>query len=542
MRIPRSPVQRSSVAWLFLLLSVVISGMEAFTVQTVSITHRLDLASFLETATCPLLLLDFLAPLALALLSPRAYALFVTGQTFVSAIVVHYGNFFYNTLTLSTIYHSLQGLSYLGNSVFTFMKMDVIVILALSGAMKLGCLWLSARPRAAMAAAWPLRRVVALCCLMVLSTLIFWEHGKTGILSLWTDGSAHRTAVDRRTQDGTRESVRHLGYLATWMGEWLSGVYRDTSLIYAEKTCPDPHARFLTCHPDHSSTWHGFPLPPGAEHVVMIQVESLDFAALSMRCNGQPAMPFLEGLRPSSLVLKAFAPHKVGSANADYELLNGRIADQNVMYYSYIREYPDSVVRLLADRRPAAFHGLEGNLFNLRSAYESMGFRQTCFKEELVRAGYPISDLTMEHVVDEHVLDAAVRYLEQGRGQAVFVVTMSSHIPFMEPWPPFGLGTGLFARYAAALRYVDKCLADMYVRLPEGTLLILWGDHSSDIPYPDDLTPNGRHVPFFVHVKNDNTWLVGEHIRSEEQAPFTLCELSHLLRRLVSAQPKAARF
>ena len=536
MQIPRSPVQSDSLALLFLLLSVLISGMEALTVQAVSITHRLAPDSILETATGPLLLIDFLAPLALALLSRGAYLVFVTGQTFVSAIVLHYGNFFYNTLTLSTIYHSMQGLSYLGNSVFTFMKMDVILILAMTGSLKIGFLWLSARPYAKMSPGWPLRRAIALCCLMVLATLIFWGHGRTGILSLWTGPSAHQTAIDRRTQDGTRESVRHLGYLATWMGEWLSGVYKDTSLIFAEKSCPDPHARFVAEHPEQAGTWNGVPLPPCGRYLVMIQVESLDFAALSMRFNGQPVMPFLEGLLPSSLVIQAFAPHKVGSANSDYELLNGRIAEQNVMYYTYIKDYPDSIIRLLADQRPAVFHGLEGNLFNLRAAYANMGFRQACFKEELIRAGYPISDLTMEHIADEHVLDAAARYLEQGEGKAVFVVTMSSHIPFMDPWPPFGLGSGLFARYVAALHYVDQCLADMYARLPEDTLLILWGDHSSDISYPEDLPPNGRHVPFIVHVKGGSTWLGENRIRPVEGQPFTLCELSHLLRRLVGTR------
>ena len=104
----------------------------------------------------------------------------------------------------------------------------------------------------------------------------------------------------------------------------------------------------------------------------------------------------------------------MGSANSDYELLNGRVADQNVMYYSYIREYPDSVIREAAAMRPAVFHGLEGNLFNLREAYRLMGFDRTFFKEELTDKGYPTSRLAMEQVADEHVLDAAARYLEEG--------------------------------------------------------------------------------------------------------------------------------
>ena len=87
------------------------------------------------------------------------------------------------------------------------------------------------------------------------------------------------------------------------------------------------------------------------------------------------------------------------------------------MYNSHIRDYPDSVIHALASRRPAVFHGLEGELVHLREAYRLMGFEETFFKEELVRAGYPTSALALEQVTDENVLDAAAKYLEEGTVQ-----------------------------------------------------------------------------------------------------------------------------
>lgn len=533
MRVPRTPVTSGSLALFFLLFSVFLCGMEAFLVQTFSLHHLITTEGLRDTASLYLLTSDFLLPLSLCLLSRRAFLIFILGQACVSSIILHYSFFFYNTLTLSTIYHSMQGLSYLGGSVFSFLRPDILGILTLSCLAKLSFLWLSALPHEDMPSLWQTRVSVSLLGFMLLSVMVFWGHGRSGILTMWTDASEHRTAEDRRTQEGTKESVRNLGYLATWAGEWMSGVYRDTSLIFAEKTCPDPHESFVLEHPDKSGTWNGFALPPRTRHIAMIQVESLDFSALSMAFNGRKVMPFLQSLLPSSVLLKAFAPHKVGSANSDYELLNGKEADQNVMYYSYIRKYPDSVVHTLADRRPVAFHGLEGNLFNLREAYALMGFADTFFKEDLVREGYPTSDLTMEHIKDEHVLDAAAKYLEQGTGQAVFVVTMSSHIPFMDPWPPFGLSGSMFARYVASLHYVDACLADFYARLPEDTLLVLWGDHSSDVPYPDEMEANGKHVPFLVHVKGSDAWLARGDTRPGPDREFTLCELSYALRRIV---------
>ncbi len=524
------PVNHGGPALCLLLLAVAASAAESFFVQTYSIHHALTWESVRSTINAPLLCIDVLSPLALALLSRRAFALFLVGQTAISAVVLHYGSFFYNTLTLSTIYHSMQGLSYLGGSAFVFVKPGLLLLLAFVLAVKLLLVRLSAAP--VMPHLWNLRGVAAVICLMLVSVTVFWEHGRSGILSLWTGEGPHRTAVDRRSQEGAKESVRSLGYLATWAGEWMGGVYRDTSLIYAEKRCPDPNVRFLEQHPESVDAWCGCPLPPPFDRAALIQVESLDYAAPFLIVNGERVMPFLHSLLSSSLLLRAFAPHKVGSANSDYELLNGRVADQNVMYYSYIREYPDSVIREAAAMRPAVFHGLEGNLFNLREAYRLMGFDRTFFKEELTDEGYPTSRLAMEQVADEHVLDAAARYLEEGEGRAVFVVTMSSHIPFMEPRPLFGPGRGMFFRYISSLRYVDECLADFYARLPEGALLALWGDHGSDVSYPSDMTPNGRRVPFLLHVKGNDAW-IADRENDVPQQEFTLCSLSWLLRAVL---------
>ena len=103
MRIPASPVKRGSLALFFLMLAVLVSGMESFFVQTFSITHRMTLESFGSTVAVSLLLMDFLAPLAVALLSRKACLILMTGQTVMSSVILHYGSFFYNTLTLSTM-------------------------------------------------------------------------------------------------------------------------------------------------------------------------------------------------------------------------------------------------------------------------------------------------------------------------------------------------------------------------------------------------------------------------------------------------------
>jgi len=538
MHIPASPIKDGRIALAFLVLAALLSGVEALLVQTQSVFHQCSWDLVKEMASPALLSLDFLMPLAVALLSRRAFLVFSVLQSLLGAVILHYGSFFYNTLTLSTIYHSLQGLSYLGGSIFDFVRLNVVAELAAVGVAKLLLLWLSSAPEVAMPGLWRLRGAMALSCFMAVSLLLFFGHGRTGILSLWAGRGEHRTAEQRRSQEGTEAAVRQMGYLSTWLGEWVSGVYKDTSLIYTPKRCADPQAAFLKRHPQAEDLWDGHPLPPPSLPLVMIQVESLDYAMLSMRFGEELAMPFLHELCRSSLLLKAFAPHKVGSANSDYELLNSRVADQNVMYYSYICHYPDSVIHSISGLNPAAFHGLEGSLFHLRDAYAKMGFARTFFKEELRKAGYEASQLTMEHVADADVLDAAARYLEEGRGKAVFIITMSSHIPFMDPVPGFA-HKGMFARYAASLRYVDECLAAFYQRLPQGSVFVLWGDHSSDIPYPPEEGANGKHVPFLVNVKGHDAWL-GALPRQGAQV-YSLCELSYFLRRILEGEGALGR-
>jgi len=313
----------------------------------------------------------------------------------------------------------------------------------------------------------------------------------------------------------------------------MSGTYQDTALIYAESRCQDPDVNDA----GRGRTWKGLPVPHPGDTVVLVQVESLDFAALGMKVNGEPVLPFLDFLAGNSLVLRVFAPHKVGSSNSDYEILNGRIADQNVIYYSYIKEYPDSVIRRLreAGYMTSIVHGLDGKLFNLRKAYSAQGFEILIFKEELLEAGYKPGAYIMEHVLDRDVFDMAGKELATGGRQAQFIITMSSHIPFIPPLPEFKSAGGTFARYVSSLRYADGCLADFYDKLPDGAVFIVWGDHGSDVRYPEGYPGNGRHVPFIVHVKGDDAWLRdfgGRKKIPSEGNVYSLCTLAHYLRRL----------
>ena len=396
-RLDSLPVASGWQALILLNIAVLIAGLESAYVQ-VNTTYQFFSLSLLKTPSFLFLLsLDLLVPLTVALLSRRLFMVFLAGQWFLNIILLHYTIFFYNPLTLSTIYHSMHGAASLGIDILGFARWDIIAAVTVLLLIKLLLVQMSRTPDRLMPKVWNMRGLTAICCMAVIWYISMLIYGKTGLSLLWVDSQGHRTATERRLESGTREAVRNIGYIATWIGEWMSGTYRDTDLIYAEMRCADPDAEnspaIRTGQGERDQYWAGLPLPPVGGTVVFIQVESLDFAALSMKVNGHTVVPFIDSLARQSLLLKAFAPHKVGSSNSDYEILNSRVADQNVMYYSYIKDYPDSVVRMLVDKgyQASVFHGLGGKLFNLRSAYAAQGFSVFHFKEDLEAEGYPPS-------------------------------------------------------------------------------------------------------------------------------------------------------
>jgi hypothetical protein len=539
-RLGALPVRNGRPAIALLLLAAFAAGLESALVQGHTAYQGLRPELLRTPSSLLLLCLDFAVPLTVALLSRRVFMAFLALQTALSVILLHYTIFFYNPLTLSTIYHSLQGAASLGIDIFGFARWDIILGLGAALGAKLFLVHLSRAPDRRMPRIWNLRGIVAVACMALICGISLVIYGRTGLSLIWVDSRGHRTATERRLEAGTGDAVRNIGFVATWIGEWMSGTYTDTELIYAEMRCPDPDR--LDRQPDaDASRWHGLPVPGLGPAVALIQVESLDFAVLDMRVGGSEVTPFLNRLINDSLVLKTFAPHKVGSSNSDYELLNGRVADQNVIYYSYIKEYPDSIVHALAGKgyAPAVFHGLAGTLFNLRAAYAAQGFTAFTFKEELLAQGYRPGPYIMEHIMDEDLFAAAIAAMNGPLPFAQFLITMSSHIPFMDSRPPFRSAGGVFARYVSSLNYTDGQLAAYYEALPQGSLLLIWGDHGSDVDYPAAYKANERHVPFIVHIKGDTAWLAdtprsnADAVVAASSRIYRLCELGHYVRRMV---------
>ena len=238
---------------------------------------------------------------------------------------------------------------------------------------------------------------------------------------------------------------------------------------------------------------------PG-RHMVVIQVESLDFAAIDARVDGRPVMPFLRKLREVSMLYSVKPFHDTGSSEADFSLLMaatpiGRLNPFQVKGFSYAEALP----RLARERgyRPVALHGNTGSFFHRRGAYEQMGFDELYFREEL-------APRRVAGEWDDQLLAFSASELAKATEPTLhFLITITSHSPFnrlpREKRELFPNPETTEELYLNSIRYVDRALERYVAALPHGTTVVIYGDHESGVRgYAAGSGHDGR-VPWLIH-------------------------------------------
>lgn len=226
------------------------------------------------------------------------------------------------------------------------------------------------------------------------------------------------------------------------------------------------------------------------DRLVLLQVESLDWAVLELRVHGREVTPALNRLAHSSMLFAVQAHKWTGSLDADFTALMGRLPSADVPTYkipgySYRGSLPEQLGAL--GYHTTAIHGVSGEFFNRRPAYEQMGFHCILFKEELeeLRAA-PEAGWSLQ---DDEVLQFAARELRAQNGrQFQMVITATSHIPFPtydRRRDTFFPGSGdLAERYLDVIHYVDESIGRFVDSLPPKTTVVLYGDHISKAEIP----------------------------------------------------------
>jgi phosphoglycerol transferase MdoB-like AlkP superfamily enzyme len=246
------------------------------------------------------------------------------------------------------------------------------------------------------------------------------------------------------------------------------------------------------------------------DRLAVVQVESLGLDVLDAQVDGQWVMPFLHDLKTRSMFFVVQPAHKTGSSDADFTLLtdsmpNGRIAPFRIEQYPYANALPE-----LARKQgfaSIAMHGNTGSFFNRRQAYEKMGFSEIYFAEELHKLGCAIPH---GGVLDGDVFRLSAQWMQQAKLPTIhFIVTLTSHGPFNRLTPEqrelFPSPANEKEAYLGCMRYVDRVLEAYLKSLPEGTVLVLYGDHESGVRgIQETPKPPMELVPWMIYRKGEN--------------------------------------
>ena len=284
------------------------------------------------------------------------------------------------------------------------------------------------------------------------------------------------------------------GYLLTWYGEW-SYLDGEALLARALEAAKIKRDRLTPVEA---------PVPLD-DKVVIIQVESLEFDVLGFELEDRSVMPFLRDLSRRCMLYRITPVHKSGSCDADFSMLmnlnsGGDVTPYAVPDFDFSRSI--AVHARKAGYRSAFFHGNDRSFFNRGAAIDRMGFDLALFREDL-ESQY---SLTSRHwgISDRDVLAVSSRLLNADAGRVLhFIITLTSHGPFnfleLRDRELFSTPANMREHYLNSMRFVDTQLKTYVGSLPEGSLVILYGDHASHVDYGQGSFTRGReYVPFLV--------------------------------------------
>ena len=485
-------------SWLFFALLVLAFSAEAFYIQTVALSGSLSEALF--TPYMQRLLLMDLATALLLVVLPRPLAYIgALGQLAVSVFILSFVDNLGAPPTASAVINGFTMVQETNASLLEFMHLPALAVLFLLMVVKI---WLRRH-----APLFKFKTTAPVSLLAVLLLGFFYVD----------DYRNDRLDILKANEPEVLDNpiVNHLkrrGFLATWAMEVAYDMPNRYQMVYKEVGCNFDRIRTL-------------PIPAISSKISLIQVESLDWAALHRTINRRAVAPHLQAMAAKSLVLPLEGTKHFVSANSEYEMLNSKIAQAYFLYYEYITSYSDSIMLPLkaAGFETAFIHGVNGNYMNRANVYPKLGFDQVYFFEQLKDSGCNVTPGLFEYnVADVDLMRFAAGHASQKDNYLHFMITVTMHASV----PPKSAEYEDWHGYYRSVNYFDEGLGEYLDSLPEGSTVILYGDHQS-YHGPD----KNEIVPFLVYVKGQDLSL-GYPVSSV----YTRCEVSHYLRKIFSAR------
>ncbi len=476
-------MRKPSVQRVCLVLLILVWAAEAFYWQ--QITKRPDLRPDWAMLLCRALLDLGGVTLLVRLLPKMAIALLMAGHGLLIVTVYAYWNYFRSELLLTPLLTQWKEGTAMGGDLFSTVPLWAAMVTAGLFFGKCGFLYLAARPARGVMAA----RLAGVCLGGIAVVLL---AGNLFVVNIFEELKGFSSS----------RNIATYGYLLSWGAEL--GFSEESDFFD-----PHPPSRRLAAQ-----------LPPlvPAENIIILQVESLDYGALNWSDEaGRPLTPFLNTLVAASGYHRITSRSKLGSASADCAVLMQEAVNRKIIPYkltSYPFDKPGSLPRLAAAHgyRTTALHGFDGHFFNRKPAYARMGFDEVLFKEDLdARGGLDEPGRPGTHkffstygYLDGPVLNLAADLAARPGKDLVFVITLTNHTPW-EYLPQseqlyFPAAQSKFENFANSINYVDRCLAEFYRRVPDGTLLLIYGDHAAVF---EELNTDGDYVPYIIWRKGD---------------------------------------
>lgn len=304
-----------------------------------------------------------------------------------------------------------------------------------------------------------------------------------------------------RPSAGNMRNVYAYGYSLPWMCDLVANRSLQVHARRAE--------RLLGVHYDRISPLEKpLTLP---NHLVILQLESVDGPAIDARCGGDPVMPFLRSLQQESMWFRINAFHFNGSCDMDYPTVTFAEPYASLVPYrlpgmNYTNSLPAFMHR--HGFKSYFYHG-NGSMFYDRGAVvEKLGFDGVFFKEQLANRGFRPSIIGFR---DADVLSCVLEYLTNTTRVCVFAITLDTHVPFRQLEAPemklFPNPIDDAERFLNAANYLDGCLKRFVEQMPAGTTLMLYGDHTPSLNgagYKSDMVNGKDFVRCLIYQKGAN--------------------------------------
>jgi len=224
------------------------------------------------------------------------------------------------------------------------------------------------------------------------------------------------------------------------------------------------------------------------QSVILVQLEALQAQVIGLEVAGRPVTPHLNRLLTESLYFPRFYHQTAQGRTADAEYLtlcSQHPLAEGAVFFRFPRAPVSCLPRLLAlaGYRTEAFHAFDRAFWNRATVYPQLGFARFHSRDEL-----PQTEIIGLGLSDRVFFATALQRLRAlPQPFFAFLVTLSSHHPYPDAYPPADLSLGALdgtsvGRYLKAMHYLDASLGHFVeglraAGLLDRAVLIALGDH-----------------------------------------------------------------